>query len=73
MRRFGYVDIKVFVNENGTPNSGDADGPLPELKLIEGFGHEAVNGSVMTAWTEMKGNVLQTLGALKDLLHKDNL
>jgi hypothetical protein len=73
MRRFGHVDIEVFINENRTADSRDTDGPLPELKLVEGFSHEAVNGSMMTARAEMKGYVLQTLRALKDLLHRDNL
>jgi hypothetical protein len=73
MRRFSHVDIEVFVKENRTADPGDADGPLPKVKLVEGLGHEAVNGSVMAARAEMKGYVLQTLGALKDLLHKDNL
>jgi hypothetical protein len=54
MRRFDHVDIKILVNKNGATYSRDADGPFPEMELVEGFSHEAVDRSMMASRTEMK-------------------
>jgi hypothetical protein len=39
------------------------------MVVVDGLGHQAVDGAVMASRAEMEGNIPQRGGTFKDLLH----
>jgi hypothetical protein len=66
---FGGINVKVFVNEYRAAHPRNPDGPLAEMVLVDGLGHQAMDRAVVASRAEMKGNIPQRLGSFKYLLH----
>jgi hypothetical protein len=66
---FGRVNVKIFVNEYRAAHPRNPDGPLAEMVMVDGLGHQAMDCAMVASRAKMKGNIPQRLGSLKYLLH----
>ena len=71
MGRFGYVDVEIFINENGTTYAGHSDRSFTKIEVIDRLGYQTMNRPMVASRAEMERNVLQALGPFKHLLHKN--
>ena len=62
MSKYSYTNTEQ-------PTPAIADGPLAQMVVVDGLGHQAVDRAVMAAGAEMEGNIPQRGGTFKDLLH----
>ena len=63
------IDIEVIVHKDGTTDGGDANGPFSDVEEIDGLGHQPMSNAVMTAGTEMKRNIYQSLWTFEHEFH----
>jgi hypothetical protein len=65
------IDVEIIIEEDGTPNGGNTNGFPLYTEEINGLRNQAVGDSMVTARTEMEGEIGQALRPRKRLSHED--
>jgi hypothetical protein len=69
MRCFQNINVEIVVHENRATHGGNANGPFSDLEVVNGLCYQAMGDTVVTARTEMEGNINQTFRTFENKFH----